>query len=132
MRAFRHTDETEYAVALEQLQIPIEAVPRGDGVADEIELAEVALHLGGVGRSTTSADTQHVYDDVAQLVSAGARNVAVTASATRYEDSEFAYALVVGLGAAVRYALAQGLEPSAARAWTLATDMRERLRYLGM
>src|SRR5918996_3677213 len=51
MRAFRHTDETEYAVALEQLQIPIEAVRRGDGVEDEIELAKVALHLGGIGRN---------------------------------------------------------------------------------
>jgi selenocysteine lyase/cysteine desulfurase len=51
----------------------------------------------------------------------------IASTAKRYEDWEFAYALVLGLGAAVRYALAQGIEPTAARAWSLAAYMRERL-----
>jgi selenocysteine lyase/cysteine desulfurase len=51
----------------------------------------------------------------------------IASTAKRYEDWEFAYALVLGLGAAARYALAQGIEPTAARAWSLAAYMRERL-----
>jgi selenocysteine lyase/cysteine desulfurase len=51
----------------------------------------------------------------------------IASTAKRYEDWEFAYALVLGLGAAVRYALAQGIEPTAARAWSLAAYMRDRL-----
>src|SRR2546430_7175874 len=46
--------------------------------------------------------------------------------ARRFENWEFAYALVVGLGAAARYALAAG-EPGHERAWRLAALLRERL-----
>ena len=46
--------------------------------------------------------------------------------AQRFENWEFAYALVVGLGAAARYALAAG-QPGHERAWRLAALLRERL-----
>ena len=46
--------------------------------------------------------------------------------ARRFENWEFAYALVVGLGAAARYALAAG-RPGHERAWRLAALLRERL-----
>jgi selenocysteine lyase/cysteine desulfurase len=51
----------------------------------------------------------------------------IAPTAKRYEDWEFAYALVLGLGEAARYARTQGIEPTAARAWMLAAYMRERL-----
>jgi selenocysteine lyase/cysteine desulfurase len=46
--------------------------------------------------------------------------------ARRFENSEFAYALIVGLGAAARYALAAG-QAGRERAWRLAALLRERL-----
>src|SRR5213082_1482297 len=46
--------------------------------------------------------------------------------ARRFENWEFSYALVVGLGAAARYALAAG-QPGHERAWRLAALLRERL-----
>src|SRR5690242_18938427 len=46
--------------------------------------------------------------------------------ARRFENWEFAYALVVGLGAAARYALAAGW-PGHERAWRLAALLREGL-----
>jgi selenocysteine lyase/cysteine desulfurase len=48
-------------------------------------------------------------------------------SARRYEDWEFAYALVLGLGAATRYALEQGIAETGARAMWLAARLREKL-----
>jgi selenocysteine lyase/cysteine desulfurase len=50
--------------------------------------------------------------------------------ARRFETWESAYALVLGMGAAVRYALNVGVEPGAARAWGLAAKLRERLAEL--
>lgn len=50
--------------------------------------------------------------------------------ARRFENWEFAYALVLGLGEAVRYALEVGVEESGARALALATGLRERLADL--
>jgi len=62
----------------------------------------------------------------------GARWVAaeayeVEATARRYEDWEFPYALVLGQGAAAQYALAVGVETAQARAWRLAARLREAL-----
>ena len=50
--------------------------------------------------------------------------------ATRFETWEFAYALVLGLGAAAHYALRVGLEAAQARAWALAARLREGLSRL--
>jgi selenocysteine lyase/cysteine desulfurase len=49
--------------------------------------------------------------------------------ARRFENGEFAYALVLGLGEAARYALAVGAA-GGARAWRLAAALRERLEPL--
>ena len=49
--------------------------------------------------------------------------------ARRFENWEFAYALVLGLGEAARYALAVGPE-GFTRAWRLAAALRERLAAL--
>lgn len=50
--------------------------------------------------------------------------------ARRYENWEFPYALVLGLGAAVDYALDLGLEWIRDRAWSLAGDLRLALAEL--
>ena len=47
--------------------------------------------------------------------------------ARRFETWEFAYALVLGLGAAARYALQVGVEEAGARAWSLAATLRKQL-----
>ena len=54
----------------------------------------------------------------------------VADSAIRYEDWEFPYAMVLGLGAAVRYAREVGIEVAHKRAWGLAADLRRRLSEL--
>jgi selenocysteine lyase/cysteine desulfurase len=61
----------------------------------------------------------------------GTNEFAVADSAMRYEDWEFPYALVLGLGAAVRYALEVGIDVAQERAWSLAAELRERLAALG-
>jgi selenocysteine lyase/cysteine desulfurase len=48
-------------------------------------------------------------------------------SARRYENWEFAYALVLGLGAAARYAIAQDIGACGARASSLAARLRDSL-----
>jgi selenocysteine lyase/cysteine desulfurase len=47
--------------------------------------------------------------------------------ARRFEEWEFPYALVLGLGAAARYALEAGIERTAARAHALAATVRRQL-----
>ncbi len=47
--------------------------------------------------------------------------------AKRWEDWEFPYALVLGLGAAAEYALSVGIETARARSMALATLLRRRL-----
>ena len=54
----------------------------------------------------------------------------IAATATRYEDWEFPYSLVLGLGAAARYALDAGIEDTGKRAFMLAAYVRERLAAL--
>jgi len=49
--------------------------------------------------------------------------------ARRFENWEFAYALVLGLGEATRYALAVG-STGGERAWALAAELRQRLAVL--
>jgi selenocysteine lyase/cysteine desulfurase len=51
-------------------------------------------------------------------------------NARRYEEWEFAYALVLGLGAATRYALEQGIDATGARAMMLGARLREKLRQI--
>ncbi len=55
---------------------------------------------------------------------------ALTPDARRFENWEFAYALVVGMGEAARYALEVGVERGGARAAHLAEYARERLSDL--
>jgi selenocysteine lyase/cysteine desulfurase len=54
----------------------------------------------------------------------------IAPTAIRYEDWEFSYALVLGLGAAARYALDVGIEVASARAFGLARRVREQLAGL--
>ncbi len=54
----------------------------------------------------------------------------IAESAQRYEDWEFPYALVLGLGAAVQYAREVGVGLAGARAFRLAADLRRRLDAL--
>jgi selenocysteine lyase/cysteine desulfurase len=59
-----------------------------------------------------------------------ADNFVLTPDARRFETWEFPYALVLGLGAAARYALEVGLETARNRACELATYVREQLAEL--
>jgi selenocysteine lyase/cysteine desulfurase len=54
----------------------------------------------------------------------------VAPTAMRYEDWEFPYALVLGLGAAARYALEVGVDVAGNRAFGLARHVREKLREI--
>lgn len=54
----------------------------------------------------------------------------IAETAMRYEDWEFPYALVLGLGAAARYSLDVGIETASSRAFALAASVRERLAEL--
>lgn len=49
----------------------------------------------------------------------------VAPTAMRYEDWEFSYAMVLGLGAAARYALDVGIDIAGSRAFSLARRLRE-------
>jgi selenocysteine lyase/cysteine desulfurase len=48
-------------------------------------------------------------------------------NAQRFEDWEFPHALVLGLGAAARYARHVGIETAQRRAWDLAAELRRQL-----
>jgi selenocysteine lyase/cysteine desulfurase len=50
---------------------------------------------------------------------------ALADTAQRFEDWEFSYALVLGQGEAARYALQVGVETASARAWGLASRLRD-------
>ncbi|MGI9469958.1 MAG: aminotransferase class V-fold PLP-dependent enzyme, partial [Rubripirellula sp.] len=50
--------------------------------------------------------------------------------AKRFENWEFAWALVLGTGAAAEYALEIGLEKIQARVWALASQLREGMRAI--
>jgi selenocysteine lyase/cysteine desulfurase len=54
----------------------------------------------------------------------------VAESAIRYEDWEFPYALVLGLGAAARYARSVGITLAHERSWSLAARLRTRLEAI--
>lgn len=54
----------------------------------------------------------------------------VAPTARRFEDWEFAYSLVLGLGASVRYANTAGVAGTGARAMALAGYLRDRLRAI--
>ncbi|HEX6047902.1 MAG TPA: aminotransferase class V-fold PLP-dependent enzyme, partial [Gemmatimonadaceae bacterium] len=54
----------------------------------------------------------------------------VADSARRFEDWEFPYALVLGLGAAARYALDVGVDVAHERAFALARQLRARLSQI--
>lgn len=54
----------------------------------------------------------------------------IAKTAMRYEDWEFPFALVLGLGAAARYALDAGIETVGRRAFLLAARLREKLAEL--
>src|SRR5581483_458762 len=51
----------------------------------------------------------------------------LAADARRFENWEFAYALLLGLGAAARYAIDAGVERCSARALMLADQLRDQL-----
>jgi selenocysteine lyase/cysteine desulfurase len=51
-------------------------------------------------------------------------------TARRFEDWEFPYALVLGQGAAIRYALEVGIDTAQSRAWELAAHARRRLEAI--
>ena len=56
-----------------------------------------------------------------------AQRYEIAPTATRYEDWEFSYSLVFGMGAAARYALDVGIDVASARAFGLAKRVREQL-----
>lgn len=66
--------------------------------------------------------------DMRGAVRVGDGDFELVSGARRFENWEFAYALVLGLGEAVRYALEVGIEEGGARAIGLAAYARERLR----
>jgi selenocysteine lyase/cysteine desulfurase len=88
--------------------------PRGIGflyVADRtLERGSAPLFIDMRGASWTTADAYELAPD-----------------ARRFENWEFAYALVLGLGAAARYALDAGIEQCSKRALMLADKLREKL-----
>ena len=91
--------------------------PRGLGflyVSDgALEAGRHPLHIDMRGADWVSADDYRLRDD-----------------ARRFENWEFPYALVLGLGEAAWYAREVGLERARDRAWGLAAELRRRLAEL--
>jgi selenocysteine lyase/cysteine desulfurase len=88
--------------------------PRGIGflyVADQtLERGSAPLFIDMRGASWTTADAYELAPD-----------------ARRFENWEFSYALVLGLGAAARYAIDAGIERCSKRALMLADALRDKL-----
>jgi selenocysteine lyase/cysteine desulfurase len=68
-----------------------------------------------------------LYVDMRGAVWTGPDEISLVEDARRFEDWEFPYALVLGLGAAVEYAQSLGLARTGARAVALAGYLRRRL-----
>lgn len=75
-----------------------------------------------------SRDLFPLYVDMRGASWRSADSFQLAPDARRFENWEFAYALVVGLGEAARYALEVGIERGGARARALAHSLRETLR----
>jgi selenocysteine lyase/cysteine desulfurase len=88
--------------------------PRGIGflyVSDRaLDRQSYPITIDMQGANWTGADTFELVD-----------------SARRFENWEFPYALVLGLGEAARYALEVGVDIAAVRAWRLAAQLRALL-----
>ena len=59
-----------------------------------------------------------------------AQEFTIDPTARRFEDWEFPYALVLGLGEAVRYALEVGVDVALTRSWNMAAYARSRLQAI--
>ncbi len=81
-----------------------------------------------VSDRTLSRDLSPLYIDMRGASWRSADSFQLAADARRFENWEFAYALLVGLGEAARYALEVGIERGGARARALAHSLRETLR----
>jgi selenocysteine lyase/cysteine desulfurase len=88
--------------------------PRGSGF---LYVADSMLERGAAPLWIDMQGARWISADAFELV----------ASARRFENWEFAYALVLGLGAAARYAARVGVGPAGAWAAALARTVRERL-----
>jgi len=88
--------------------------PRGIGflyVSDRaLQRGDAPLYIDMRGASWVTADTFELAPD-----------------ARRFENWEFAYALLLGLGAAARYAIAQDIDRCSARTIMLADNLRSKL-----
>ena len=69
-----------------------------------------------------------LYIDMRGAAWRSADSFELAADARRFENWEFAYALLIGLGEAARYALEVGIERGGGRARALASTIREALR----
>jgi selenocysteine lyase/cysteine desulfurase len=91
--------------------------PRGIGF---LYVSDRALERGAYPLGVDMRGAERVGDDGFELAE-GAR---------RFENWEFPYALVLGMGEAARYALEMGIEEGGSRAVGLAAQIRERLGAL--
>ena len=91
--------------------------PRGIGFLyvsdDALEAGRRPLYIDMHGADWVAADAYDLRDD-----------------ARRFENWEFPYALVLGQGAAARYAREVGIDAARERSWALAAQVREQLKEL--